>query len=138
MHRFARLPAAVLVLAGGLVHLQLWQGGYQDIPYIGPLFLVNVGASGLIAVALAVRGGRWVTLAGVTLAAGSLLALVTSRSVGLLGFMEGAWTPAAIRTIAAEVGAIVAIGLIVATDQRNRALARIPVLVDRPERRRQG
>ena len=132
MQRLARLSAAVLVLAGGLVHLQVWQGGYQGIPYIGPLFLVNVVASGVIGIGLLVRGDRWSTLPAVALAVGSLLALAASRTVGLLGFMEGVWTPEAFRTIAAEVGAIVAIGLVVATHNRARALAPIPALARIP------
>ncbi len=118
-----RLPAAVLLLVGGLVHLDLWPGGYRGIPYIGPLFFINAVTSALIALALVARSDRRVTLPGMAIASGSLIALALSRTVGLLGFMEAAWTPAALRTIAAEIGAIVAIALIVLVKRRQPELA---------------
>ena len=118
MHRVVRILAAVLILAGAAVHLDLWRGGYKGIPSIGPLFLANVIASAVVAAALVVRGGRIVLLAGSVLAFGSLVALVLSRTVGLLGFMEGVWTVEAMRTVAAEVGALVAFGVVAASRGR--------------------
>lgn len=56
------------------------------------------------------------------IASGSLVAFALSRTVGLLGFMEAAWTPAALRTIAAEIGTIVAIALIVLMKRRQPEL----------------
>lgn len=130
MQRLARLSAAALLLVGGLVHLQLWKGGYRVIPYIGTLFLLNAAASAFIAVALVATASRWVTLPAIGLALGSLAALVMSRTVGLLGFMESAWTPASLRSIAAEVGAIVAIALVVVMNRLQR-LALLPVSTKR-------
>jgi hypothetical protein len=118
-----RLPAAVLLLVGGLVHLDLWWSGYRGIPYIGPLFFVNAVMSALIALALVARSDRRVTLPGMAIASGSLVAFGLSRTVGLFGFMEAAWTPAAFRTIAAEIGTIVAIALIVLVKRRQPELA---------------
>jgi len=120
-----RIVAALLLLAGGLVHLDLWRGGYEGIPYVGPLFLANVVLSVAIAIVVAVRVNVVTVAAGVTLALGSLTALVLSRTVGLLGFMESRWTPDALRTIAAELGVIVALALLVVVE-RNRPL---PALV---------
>jgi len=104
----ARLLAAAMVLAGGAIHLNLWLGGYRGVPYIGPMFLVNVALSVFAAGALLISVARPVALASAALSAGSLVALVVSRTVGLLGFREP-WTPRSIQIIAAEVGAVVAI-----------------------------
>ena len=123
MQRLARIPAAVFVLVGGVVHLQLWRGGYKGIPYIGGLFLANAGASMIIAAALVTRKDRWVTFAGLLVAVGSLVGLALSRTVGLLGFMESAWTPEAVRTVASEVGAISALVLIAVIDRRSLRFA---------------
>lgn len=109
MERLPRLAAATFVLAGGLVHLELWRSGYRGIRYIGPLFVANVAISAVVAVAVLVVRDRRVAVAGVALAAGSLAALVASRTVGLLGFTERAWTDDAVRALTAEVGAIVAL-----------------------------
>ena len=42
-----RVVAALLVLGGGLVHLQLYNDGYKDFPNanLGRSFLLNVAAS---------------------------------------------------------------------------------------------
>ncbi len=123
MERLVRLPAATLLLVGGFVHLQLWQDGYRAIPNIGPLFLVNVVASALIAAAVVLRPSRWIAVLGVGLALASVSALVMSRTVGLLGFTERGWTDDAFRTVAAEVGAIVAIALVVVVNRGTQRLA---------------
>ncbi len=123
MERLVRLPAATLLLVGGFVHLQLWQDGYRAIPNIGPLFLVNVAAAALIAVALVIRPSRWIVVAGVGFALTSLGALVMSRTVGLLGFTERMWTDEAFRTVAAEIGATVGIAMVFVTNQATRRLA---------------
>lgn len=113
MDRPVRVLAALLLLLGGAIHVNLWRWGYGGIPYIGPLFLANVIASVAVGLVLVVRGGRLVLLAGVGLAVGSLAALVMSRTVGLLGFTEPGWTIDAMRTVAAEVGALVTLGVVV-------------------------
>ena len=53
MPRLFRYFGAVLILVGGVVHLYLYQQGYQSIPKIGPLFLLNVAVALVIGVALA-------------------------------------------------------------------------------------
>lgn len=127
----ARLMAAGLVVVGGVVHLSLWRGGYRGIPAIGPLFLVNVVVSGLIAARLLFGGGRLTVIAGMAVAAGSLVALVLSRTVGLLGFMEATWTPRAAQAVAAEVGAVVSLALVLTVGKRRdddgRLGGRIPL-----------
>lgn len=127
MQRLVRVLAAALLLTGAAVHLDLWRGGYDGIRYIGPLFLVNVAASAVVAIALQVRKDSILLLAGAGVALASLVALVLSRTTGLLGFMEAGFTPQAMRTIAAEVGALVALAVIYTLDGNRRRL--VPVRV---------
>lgn len=108
MERSIRIAAAVFVLAGGFVHLQLWASGYRAVPYIGPLFVVNGVVSAILAIAVIVRRFRPVLLGATAFSSATLAALVMSRTVGVLGFTEPAWTDQAVRATTAEVGAIVA------------------------------
>jgi len=116
--RLTRLFAAVLLLAGGLIHYDLWNAGYRHIPRIGPLFIANCILSVAIAATLVVTRRATVAAAGIILAAGSLTALVLSRTTGLLGFTETAWTPQAINTLLAEAGAIVTLGVVLGLQLR--------------------
>ena len=124
--RTLRLLAAGLVLAGGLIHYDLWSGGYRFIPSIGPLFLANLVASVLVALALLITGRPAILAAGVALTLGSLGALVASRTVGLLGFTES-WTDQSFQVVAAEAAAVVALAMVAALKTRNR-----PVLIPVP------
>ena len=110
--------AGIMLAAGGFIHLVLWQDGYQGIPYIGTLFVANVVASAVIALALVATGDRRVALAAAVLAVASLGALVLSRTTGLLGFTETAWTREALQAVAAEIGVLAALGLRLATARR--------------------
>jgi hypothetical protein len=129
MQRLVRVVAAALFLTGGAVHLDLWRGGYEGIRYIGPMFLANVVLSALVAAALLFRTDGVVLLGGLALAIGSLVALVLSRTVGLLGFMEPSFTTDALRTVAAEVGAIVAVAAVFSFNRSRAALVPIPARV---------
>jgi hypothetical protein len=105
----ARIAAATFLLVGAGIHLDLWQGGYRGVEYIGPMFLANVVLSGLLVLAVLFRPGTRVALAGIVFSVGSLVALVMSRTTGLLGFTERIWTDMAVQTITAELGAVVAL-----------------------------
>lgn len=129
--RSLRLLAAAMVLAGGLIHYDLWTGGYRAIPSIGPLFVVNMVASALVAAALLATGRPAVLLAGAAVSLGSLAALVASRTVGLLGFSE-TWTDQSFQVLAAELAAVAALGMM-ATVRSRRLL--VPAAVA-PEKRR--
>lgn len=116
--RLTRALAALFLVAGGLVHLELWNGGYRAIPKIGPLFMANFVGSIALAVALMASRRASVALAGILFAAGSLAALVLSRTVGVFGFTEAIWTTQATRTLAVEVGAIVALAVALMMQRR--------------------
>jgi len=133
MERTSRLAATAFVLLGGLVHLQLWRSGYRGIPYVGPSFLANVGVSSVLAVAVFALHDRRVDLAGIVFSVASLGALVMSRTVGLFGFTERAWTLQAQRASAAEIGAVVALlAVLAATRLRPPVPASVLVPVAAP------
>lgn len=129
-----RVAAATFVMVGGLIHLWLWQDGYRNIPKIGPSFVANVAVSAVVAVALLVfargRSGFGVSLLAVGFTAASLVALVMSRTTGLLGFTETAWTHRAVQATTAEVGALVALGLLILSRSRQAAGRLIPIRVN--------
>jgi hypothetical protein len=128
--RLTRSLAAVLLLAGGMVHYDLWRNGYRHIPTIGLLFMANFVGSIALAVAVTVSRRVTVAFAGIAFAAGSLAALLLSRTVGVFGFTETIWTTQAVRTLLSEVGAILTLA-VAATMQIRSAnhFPRQPVMV---------
>jgi len=112
MERGLRYLAAALVLAGGIVHFVLWLDLYRDVPdsVIGPAFLLNVIASVVVAVALAVSDHVLVLVAGLLVVDGTLLAFALSRTgLGFLGFEERGFEPSpeAALTLVFEIAAAV-------------------------------
>lgn len=109
-----RLSAAIAVLAGGLVHLQLYFDGYRYLPdaNLGRSFIANGVASVVIAAALIVRRDAIVRLAGIGLALGTLGAFAMSRrGDGIFGLRETGLNPSpqALIALIAEVAAIAAL-----------------------------
>ena len=117
--RLTRLLAAALLLAGGVIHFDLWRGGYRHIPAIGPLFLANFVGSIVLAVAVVLSRRQTFAVGGIVFAAGSLAALVLSRTVGVFGFTETVWTSQAMRTLASEAGAIATLGWVLTMQHRH-------------------
>ena len=100
---------AVCTVGSGVLHLYLWgkQYGYQDIPTIGPLFLIQ-GIAAIVLGLLAVVSRRVLVL---VLAGGmlvvSVVALVLAIEVGLFGFKDSWLAPYAWTTFYEEsVGAV--------------------------------
>jgi hypothetical protein len=96
-----RMPSAprwtvtVGLLAAGAAHLWSWAHGYRHTS-VGPAFLGDAVASLVVAVRLIARGDRVGTWAAGVLAAAALVAYAMARTVGLFGFVERGWTPAAL------------------------------------------
>ncbi len=132
MQRLTAVVAATFVLVGGAIHLGMWREGYRGIRYIGPLFVANVALSAVLVLALLLRPDVRVAIAGIVFSAGSLAALALSRTTGLLGFTEQAWTDMAVQATTAEIGAVVAIALVLVARRRPA-----PALAVLPVRRRQ-
>jgi hypothetical protein len=117
--RLTRPLASALLLAGGIIHYELWTSGYRHVPKIGPLFLANFVGSVVLAAAVLVSRRPTVAVGGILFAAGSLAALVLSRTVGVFGFTETVWTSQALRTFASEAGAIAALGWALSMQHRH-------------------
>ncbi len=111
-----RLVGAGLLAATAGIHLYLWAAGYRDIPTIGPLFLVNVVAAGVLCLAVLAAPWRWLAAVAVlgALQAGTLGALLLSVWVGLFGFVESTratlfWPSVRVEAVGAGVLAALAL-----------------------------
>jgi len=83
-----RVFGAGLLVATGVIHLDLYLTGYRSIPTIGGLFLLQViVAFGLGAVVLA-SGSRLASVAGAGFALSTLGGYLLSLRIGLFGFRE--------------------------------------------------
>ena len=116
-----RWVAAALTLGGGLVHLKLWNDGYNDYPNanLGRMFLLNVVASVVAAVALAVWD-HWIpVVAAMPVVVGTLFMFGVSRvdtgvpftAVGGVNFNETGFDPSpeALLALVFEIGAAAAL-----------------------------
>ena len=94
------IAGAALLIASGSIHLDLYLTGYNSIPTIGPLFLLQIIAAYVLAVAIPLTGLRLAYAAGAAFALGVLGGYLLSLKVGLFGFTE-------VRTTAGIVAAII-------------------------------
>ncbi|MDT0445856.1 hypothetical protein [Streptomyces johnsoniae] len=103
-----RILVVLGLLGSAWVHLIVWQdwARYDDV--VGPLFLVNVGAGALLAVAVAIWRGHWLPeLAAVGFGAATLLAYVLSLTVGFFGVEEQFRTDEEVWGVVTEAACIV-------------------------------
>ena len=118
------IAGAALLIASGAIHLDLYLTGYRSIPIIGPLFLLQIIAAFVLAVAILVTRHWLAAGAGAGFAASTLGGYLLSLKVGLFGFTE-------VRTTAGIVAAIIdvaafaalATAVILALNLGRRALA---------------
>ncbi len=94
------IAGAALLIASGAIHLDLYLTGYNSIPTIGPLFLLQIISAFLLAVAIPLTGLRLAYAAGALFALGVLGGYLLSLKVGLFGFTE-------VRTTAGIIAAII-------------------------------
>ena len=95
-----RLAGAGLLAVTGAIHLDLYLTGYRPIPVIGWLFLLQVIAAFVLAVAVA-ASGRWLpSAAGAGFALATLAGYLLAIWPGLFGFRE-------VRTTAGIVAGVV-------------------------------
>ena len=120
-----RLVAAALVLAGGLLHYQIWDSDYRDIPdgalpgldvvKIG--FPVNAAVSVLLAVLLVVFARRPIVwLAALLFELACIVTLVLSRQASVFGWEETGYNDDAKKVLVVEVLSVVVLGLLLAVD----------------------
>ena len=117
-----RRVGVLAILVTGAVHLQQYLGAYQQIPTIGPLFLLNAVGAGVVAVGLLLpierrlseRGGEiavgLLALGGAGIALGSLIGLYIAETSTLFGFSEGTLQTVMWIAIVAEAAAVALLG----------------------------
>jgi hypothetical protein len=142
-----RYAGAAALFAVGADHLDQYVfAHYAAIPTIGTLFALNFASATLVALALVApverlgrRAGRALldalALAGIGIAAGSLLGLIVSERTGLFGFTEFGYRGAIVLAIALDAAAIVLLATFVALSPptRRRTASRPPAGVPGPE-----
>jgi plastocyanin len=85
---FLRSLGAGLLIGTGAIHIDLYVTGYDHIPTIGTLFLVQIIVAFLIAIAIYVLPIRPVALSGALFAAGNLVVYEIFRATTIFGFHE--------------------------------------------------
>jgi len=105
---------AGLLVASGLIHLHLWDIAYRHVNTLDVLFLVQVAACLLAAVALLAFRRLIIVLGAAALMAGTIVGFILVRTVGLFGFhlpfSSGlAWTVLAIEAAAVVLLCITAL-----------------------------
>lgn len=110
--RVLRVGGAIALLVAGLVHLDLYFGGYRSAgsePSFGRSILLNAVVSGVVAAAVAARREWFVRLAGIAVPAGTLTAFAYTHSQHtFLGFQGDGLDPSpqAQIVLVAEIAAI--------------------------------
>src|ERR1700683_851429 len=94
------IAGAALLVASGSIHLDLYLTGYRSIPTIGWLFLLQVIAAFVLALAVLVSGSRLAAAGGAGFALSTLGGYLLSVWIGLFGFKE-------VRTTAGIVAGII-------------------------------
>lgn len=108
-----RIGGAIALLGAGLVHLDLYFGGYRNagsVPNFGRTILLNAIASGVVAIAVAARGEWFVRLAGIALPVVTLAAFTFTHTGHTFLEFQGDGlqpSPQAQLVLVAEVAAIV-------------------------------
>lgn len=121
------LGAAGFILAGGYFHFRDWMDLYRHLPAEFPGsavvrigFPVNMALSVLSAGALVLGAlvSRWLlpyaTAGSIMFQAGSLAALIKSRTGSLFGWTELGWAASAGQTRAVEIAALAALTMLTA------------------------
>ena len=117
-----RVALAVALLGSAWVHFDLWRNeGFKDIETIGPLFLVNVVAGIVLAIAV-LLWRHWLPLLGaVGFGAVTLGAYVVSVTVGLFGVREQFSTQAEVWGVITEAACVLlGIALVVSGRSTNK------------------
>ena len=96
------VAGAALLVWSGVIHLQLWSGGYRDISVIGPLFGIQGIASIALALALVVFRRLVLLAAGAILLAATAAGLLLSAGIGLFGYTESLAVPYAETSLVVE------------------------------------
>jgi hypothetical protein len=110
---------AGLMIASGLIHLHLWDIAYRHVKTLDVLFLVQVVAAVLLALALLATRRLIVALASLLLMAGTIVGFLLARSVGIFGFKLTFSTGLANTVLIIEIVAVVLLAITAWTMRRS-------------------
>jgi hypothetical protein len=102
---------AGLMIASGLIHLHLWDIAYRHVKTLDQLFLVQVVAALVLAVALLVTRHVLVVVASLLLMAGTIVGFLLARSVGIFGFKLTFSSGLATTVLVVEIAAVVLLAI---------------------------
>ena len=123
------IAGAALLIAAGAIHLDLYLTGYNSIPTIGPLFLLQVIAAFALAIVIPATGLRLAYLAGAGFAIATLGGYLLSLKVGLFGFTEVRTTAGIVAgVIDVAAFAVLAAGAVSGLDLGRRSRQAIPAI----------
>ena len=105
------LADAGLMIASGLIHLHLWDIAYRHVKTLDQLFLVQVVAALVLAVALLVSRRVLVVLASLLLMAGTIAGFLLARSVGIFGFKLTFTSGLANTVLVIEIAAVILLAI---------------------------
>jgi predicted lipoprotein with Yx(FWY)xxD motif len=106
-----RVTGAGLLIAAAAIHLDLYVTGYQSIPTIGGLFLLQVIVGFIVGAVVLITGSRLAAAVGALFALATLGGYLLSVWAGLFGFTE-IRTTAGIAAGVVEVVAFAALALL--------------------------
>jgi len=102
---------AGLLVASGLIHLHLWDIAYRHVKTLDVLFLVQVAACLLAAIALLVFRRLIIVLGAAALMAGTIVGFVLARTVGIFGFHLTFSSGLAYTVLVIEIAAVILLGI---------------------------
>jgi hypothetical protein len=102
---------AGLLVASGLIHLHLWDIAYRHVKTLDVLFLVQVAACLLLALALLVTRHLLAVAAAWLLMAGTIVGFILARTVGIFGFKLTFSTGLANTVLIVEAAALVMLAI---------------------------
>jgi hypothetical protein len=105
------LADAGLLIASGLIHLHLWDISYRHVKTLDQLFLVQVVAALVLALALLVSRHVLVVLASLLLMAGTIVGFLLARSVGIFGFKLTFTSGLANTVLVIEIAAVILLAI---------------------------
>ncbi len=117
MSLLIRLFAVASLLGVGIVHLVGWFDWARYTSVVGPMFLLNVAASVVLAVAVLAWRHWLVGLATLGFGAATLGAYVMSLTVGFFGVQEQFRTPLEVWGVVTDVACILAGAMLILTHQ---------------------
>ncbi len=105
------LVDAGLLIASGLIHLHLWDIAYRHVKTLDQLFLVQVAACLVLAIALLATRHVLVVAAAWLLMAGTIVGFLLARSVGIFGFKLTFTTGLANTVLIVEIAGVIMLAI---------------------------